>query len=245
VRSIKALGAFLFGLVLGACAKPSSPAAAPNNNTAFCEAQAFELRGKTVALVGDTGRPFCAGVWVSEEAFLTANHCVEDDDDVSKTVFAYAVYSDIYRPGSLRESAYAGKRAAQVVATDPEHDLALLHVRSPIPTHGVARVALDTLRPGSFVSTMGHPYGFGWSYSSGQVAALRERMLVHRDILWVQATAPISPGNSGGGLFDNQSNLVGLTSNCAGISGVCTSVNFFVHAQYIDALLRRESVWLR
>jgi len=44
--------------------------------------------------------------------------------------------------------------------------------------------------------------------SEGLVSGVREADAQ----TWVQTTAPISPGSSGGGLFDTQGRLVGITT---------------------------------
>jgi S1-C subfamily serine protease len=55
---------------------------------------------------------------------------------------------------------------------------------------------------------------------------------------WIQATAPISPGNSGGGLFDAEGDLVGVCSRAAG--GRAQALNFWVHVMYVQALLGQQ-----
>lgn len=48
---------------------------------------------------------------------------------------------------------------------------------------------------------------------------------------FVQTTAAISPGSSGGGLFDGQGNLVGIT------------VGFIPDAQSLNLAIRAEAFW--
>ncbi len=67
--------------------------------------------------------------------------------------------------------------------------------------------------------------------SSGILSAVREEE-GHR---YVQTTAPISPGSSGGGLFDSYGNLVGVTTLVlTGRERLNQSLNFAIPA---DALL--------
>jgi S1-C subfamily serine protease len=236
MRPIQSAVAFVTGLLLGACITPT-PVFVTSDGETSREAAARELESKTVALVGVEQKIFCSGVWVSDKAILTAYHCIADE---KYDGFKYAVYTDFYLPGTLRENAHVAVRLARLAATDQEHDLALLRALDPPLNHGVAKVALDTIRAGSFVSTMGHPLRLGWSYSSGQVAAIREYNIEGHDILAVQATTPISRGNSGGGLFDIQNSLVGVVHGCINVTGVqhlCTHMNLFVHAQYIRDFL--------
>jgi len=70
--------------------------------------------------------------------------------------------------------------------------------------------ALDLL-PGQQVFAIGTPQGLEGSISEGIVSAKRGDPIFDRPLL-VQTTAPISPGSSGGGLFDARARLVGITS---------------------------------
>lgn len=218
-----ALVAALVGCSLRGAA-PSSPP--PRSDVS-------DLVSKTVALVED-GDAYCTGVWVGQSTIVTAAHCVVRSDEPLR---AFVTRDDVFGPVDLHVRSPLRARPALVSAVDEEHDLALLIAPLP-PAHGVARVVLDT-RAGVHVRTMGHPLGLWFSYSSGEVAGVR--LFDPRDEgaerVWVQATAPISPGNSGGGLFDDEGALVGIAS---GSFPRGQTVNLFVHPQYIDALLRKQ-----
>jgi serine protease Do len=58
------------------------------------------------------------------------------------------------------------------------------------------------------VYTVGNPSGLSKTPGEGLISGLRE----HNDIRYVQITAPISAGSSGGALVDSQGALVGITS---------------------------------
>jgi S1-C subfamily serine protease len=225
---------FLVGLLLGACGTHPVPA---QSVAASNIAAAVDLASKTVALVrrdsAGGAHAYCSGVWVSETSILTAHHCTE----AAGRSFEYSTREDVYAPGELHERQQVFTRRAILYATDEGHDLALLRAFYA-PTHGVARPSLATVLPGAFVQTMGHPRDMWWSYSSGDVARVFQAEINDHDILWVQATAPISAGSSGGGLFDDRGWLIGIAhaSNPRG-----QAINLWVHGQYVDALLRRQS----
>lgn len=61
---------------------------------------------------------------------------------------------------------------------------------------------------GERVITIGSPKGQENSLSEGVVSGLRE----FDQVSYLQITAPISPGSSGGGLFDMSGNLLGITT---------------------------------
>jgi S1-C subfamily serine protease len=131
----------------------------------------------------------------------------------------------------------AVSRLAHVLALDPGHDLALLRAGN-VPPHRFARVAEGPVLQGQFAQAMGHSLGLWWSYSSGAVAAVRQIDINDMDLLWVQAAVPISPGNSGGGLFDEDGNLIGI-AHATFASPRAQQLNIFVHRDYIRALLGR------
>jgi S1-C subfamily serine protease len=233
---MRRLAPFLTGLLFGACALSCAAVpAAPSSPAPHIEAAA-DLTSKTVALVtlsDEHPRPFCSGVWISRQRFVTAFHCVEAAEENG---FIYATHDDVYAPGELHERTPLVLRLATLTATDEEHDLALMRVVGDVPPHEVARIALDT-RPGEPAQAMGHSLGLWWSYSSGEVSGVRQREIHGMDILWIQSTTPISPGNSGGGLFDDRGSLLGIAH---GAFTRGQNLNLFVHGQYVDAFVRRQ-----
>ena len=108
---------------------------------------------------------------------------------------------------SLRISRGHKKWAARLVQALPNHDLCGLR-----PSQlDLARVSIrpsSTLETGESVYAIGAPEGLELTFSQGVISALRETDGVHV----VQTSAPTSPGSSGGGLFDTEGNLVGITT---------------------------------
>lgn len=96
---------------------------------------------------------------------------------------------------------------ATVSVADEAHDLCKLSVPGlAAPAVTVGRVA--DLRVGQKVYAIGSPQGLDLTLSDGMVSSLREGP----DGTFVQTTAPISPGSSGGGLFDETGTLVGIVT---------------------------------
>lgn len=227
---------FLFGLLCGACGGLGSPAVVSSAPFSHVEA-ADDLRAKTVALVGrdddDAPRVNCTGVWVSRTSILTAGHCV---NQLKRGESAeYVVHQDVFLPVDLVPRDPVHTHRAALYVHDEAHDLALLRAGRDAPAHAVARTTLEGIRQGAFAQTMGHSSGLLWSYSSGDVSAIR-RMSLDLDIVWIQTTAPISRGNSGCGLFDDRGRLMGIAHGV--LRGA--QLNIFVHGQYVDALLRKQ-----
>ncbi len=206
---------------------PSSPASAVN---------AADLASKTVALVvrNDDGdvRAYCSGVWIAPKLILTANHCTHDLEMNER--LEYVVRDDVYAPGEVRERETINSHGAMLTTRDEGHDLALLYAPAA-PDHGIAPISAAPILPGMPVQAMGHPLGLFWSYSRGDVAAVREAESHGAKMLFVQTTTPISPGSSGGALFDAMGQVVGI---CHGTFVRGQNLNLFIHWQYIGALLQ-------
>lgn len=248
---MRLLFAATLGYLIGACTSPKNPAA---------NVSALDLESKTVALAtireDGSARAYCSGVWVAEDLILTADHCLPETPSGQSTLSGQSTASDKLAAGGAlsaepawatvtfavkddvidgagREREHPVLRLGTVTARKPEWDLALVRVKGQTPPHGVARVATDSIYPGVKAFTMGHPVGLWWSYSSGDVAAVRQ-IDIDPEILYVQTTAPTSRGNSGCGLFDENGFLIGVAH--AGIPSA-SNLAFYVHGSYIQSFL--------
>jgi S1-C subfamily serine protease len=233
---MRAVYSGLLTLTIGACVAcgPSAPAPrAPDAAPMSPHVTAFDLTSKTVALVrqGDEGlRAYCSGVWLDEDTIVTAAHCVDDEDEGA--VLGYLSFEDVFGTGPEASPPLA-PRGAYLTSVDEAHDIALLHAPKA-PPHASAPLASENPAAGDHVAAMGHPLGLWWSFSEGVVAAVRKESL-GLDILWVQATVQISPGNSGGGLFNERGELVGVCSRAMS-SARAQGLNFWVHVAYVKQL---------
>jgi S1-C subfamily serine protease len=98
--------------------------------------------------------------------------------------------------------------AATLLYGDERSDRCAVEVKSGSlsPIQGIRRHA--TLVVGERVYTVGSPSGLENTLSEGILSGLRKR----NGLDLVQISAPISPGSSGGGLFDGAGNLIGITT---------------------------------
>jgi tetratricopeptide (TPR) repeat protein len=119
--------------------------------------------------------------------------------------------------------------SAVLSSWDGDRDLALLRV-TEATFESVAVRKMDSLVVGEPVYAIGAPRGLDLSLSGGLVSGIRK--LPSGDSL-IQTTAAISPGSSGGGLFDAQARLVGITTLKLSDS---EGLNFAVPAELIQAL---------
>jgi hypothetical protein len=155
-------------------------------------AQVFETAAPSVFSVGVIGtdgqRRSGSGVAVAPGKIATNFHVVRD----AREIF-------------VKHGERVGK--ALLLSADERHDLALLHAEGFSPP--VARFApRGAAGIGQPVYAIGAPRGLDLSLSQGIVSSLRRTA----DGELIQTTAPISPGSSGGGLFDEQGRLLGLTT---------------------------------
>ena len=132
----------------------------------------------------------------------------------------------------------AGNRQARARLhyADPERDLCQLTVPDKsVFARTVTEIAMpDTIRVGARVYAVGAPRGLELTLSEGIVSSLRE----HMGTRFIQTTAAISPGSSGGGLFDSQARLVAITSF---LMKDAQNLNFAYPAFYIRELPGRSS----
>src|SRR5439155_9860037 len=84
--------------------------------------------------------------------------------------------------------------------------------------------AFGDLAVGEHVFAIGAPRGLERTLSEGLLSGLRHQP--GRNL--VQTSAAISPGSSGGGLFDERGNLIGITT--MQLIGVAQNLNFAVAA---------------
>jgi S1-C subfamily serine protease len=98
---------------------------------------------------------------------------------------------------------------AEIVAADRSTDRCYLRVLdgelAPVP--GIRDYA--SLAVGEVVFTIGSPKGFVNTLGQGLLSGLRT---TEDNTEYIQITAPVSEGSSGGGLFDDRSNLIGVTT---------------------------------
>lgn len=96
----------------------------------------------------------------------------------------------------------------ELLAANPDHDLALVRVEA----HGLPALALgdsDKMRPGDPVVAIGNPMGLEDTVSNGLVSA---RRTVEHGLEVLQVSAPIAPGSSGGPIFNDHGEVIGVAT---------------------------------
>lgn len=138
-----------------------------------------------------------SGVIISEDGYIITNyHVIEGANNITVTL----------RDGTTSYT-------AAIIGSDEENDIALLKVDAT----GLSPATFgdsSTLAVGDYVVAIGNPLGeLGGTVTDGIISALaREVTIEGQDMTLLQTNAQISPGNSGGGLFNANGELVGIVN---------------------------------
>jgi len=103
-----------------------------------------------------------------------------------------------------------GKKVAQAMLSGKDENLDMCVLTSKnfnlAPVEAIRK--FEGLAVGETVYTVGTPVGLQQTLGVGIISGLRR----YKGLLLIQTSAPISGGSSGGGLFDSNGNLIGITS---------------------------------
>jgi S1-C subfamily serine protease len=138
---------------------------------------------------------------------------------------------------------------AKVVAVDERNDLAVIQPEAPIG-EPIAFKDGKGLRPGEDIVALGYPYSgllaSEANVARGSVTALSGLL---DDSRFVQISAPIQPGNSGGPLLDMNGRLVGIDTSTLNAllmvkstGSVPQNVNFAIKASVARDFLDAKSI---
>ena len=166
--------------------------------------------------------------FISKDGYLLTNHHVVED--ASKVTI---VLND------RREL------DATVVGSDERTDVALLKVQGvSFPELRTGNV--DQLRVGEPVLAIGSPFGFDYSASAGIVSAKMRNMMGETSVPFIQTDVALNPGNSGGPLFNQRGEVVGVNSRIfsgtGGYMGLSFSIPIDVAIDVADQLKRNGKV---
>ena len=141
-----------------------------------------------------------SGVIISEDGYiLTNNHVIEGQSSIKVTTSDGQEYD------------------ATVVGADDKTDIAVLKIEASGLTPAVIGDS-DSLVVGETAVAVGNPLGeLGGTVTDGIISALdREVTVEGKNMTLLQTSAAVSPGNSGGGLFNEKGELVGIVNAKSG-----------------------------
>lgn len=150
------------------------------------------------------------GFVVSKDGLVATNYHVMAEATEAQATFQNGASYDI----------------AGYVAVRPEEDLAIVRLREPPPLNPLPWSRRPTLESLASVIAIGHPSGMDFSPTDGKVSRmvqssqlpshsrrfLRQIVSPTVDHLWIQHTAGISPGSSGGPLMTPNGEVVGVNT---------------------------------
>lgn len=168
-----------------------------------------------------------SGFALTQGHIVTNYHVVEN----AKTILVKGIKGD-----------FATEYRASVVATDKVNDIAIIKISDDrfkgfgATPYKIKRAMSDV---GESVWALGYPMvgvmGDEVKFTDGKISA---RTGIQGDMSVYQISVPIQPGNSGGPLFDNNGNIVGITSSGLNREAFDSeNVNYAIKTSYLYNLI--------
>lgn len=173
-----------------------------------------------------------SGVILTQDGYIVTNHHVIED---ANSITVRTRSGDEYN--------------ASLVGSDEQSDLAVLKIDATGLTPAVLGDS-TTLEVGDLAIAIGNPLGeLGGSVTSGIISALdREMTIDGQTMTLLQTDAAVNPGNSGGGLFNANGDLIGIVnakSSGENVEGIGFAIPISTAADIIDELIANGEVTSR
>lgn len=149
---------------------------------------------------------------------VTNNHVVKDARTVSVTMSDGNTYP------------------AKVLGTDPKTDIAVIKISAGHPLPYVELGDSSNVVPGEWVIAMGNPFGLDGTVTAGIVSALGRDIGDGPYDKFIQIDAPINEGNSGGPLFDQKGEVIGVNTAILSPSGGSVGIGFAIPSNTIKRI---------
>jgi serine protease Do len=165
------------------------------NSASTVSTEEIAKKKKTVVLI-ECDRGTGSGFIINEEGYVLTNfHVIQGSD------YYNAVFQD--------ENDEAGKKIPlQLIFYDKEKDICLLKLDSNEKFDYMIFGSSDIVVDGQKIMTIGSPIGIINSISDGIIAGLRKI----NNTKYIQVTAALSPGNSGGVLLNMSGEVIGMNT---------------------------------
>jgi S1-C subfamily serine protease len=212
----------LFAMILAAAVLPvfAPTARAQNLEEIFHKVNpsvvVVRSRGRDVGAGGVTRfKETGSGVLISSGGrVMTAAHVVNAMDEIT----VEGVAGEVVR--------------ATLISTDAAADVSLLQLERVTAAMRVAQIGdSDTVKVGQQVMVVGAPYGLAHSMSVGWISARWPPNTIFRDMPlaeFLQTTATINTGNSGGPMFNMAGEVIAIVSQNISKSGGSEGLGFVV-----------------
>ena len=139
-----------------------------------------------------------SGVIISEDGYIVTNyHVIEDASQISVTLRNEKEYTKV-----------------ELVGIYEAGDIALLKINTKDSFTPAVLGDSSKLEVGDYAVAIGNPLGqLGGTVTDGIISALDRKVTIDDETMnLLQTNAEISPGNSGGGLFDGNGELIGIVN---------------------------------
>ena len=166
-----------------------------------------------------------SGFIISADGYVvTNNHVVEKATEIGV----------VLQDGTHYEATIKGR--------DPKTDLALLKVNTDVSLPYVELGDSDSARVGEWVVAVGNPFGLGGTVTAGILSARGRDINSGPYDDFLQVDAPINRGNSGGPLFNNRGQVIGVNSAIYSPTGGSVGIGFAIPSNLVrDVVAQLET----
>lgn len=172
-----------------------------------------------------------SGFFVDKKGYIVTNYHVVENGKIVEVNFTTNGKKESYQ--------------VDIISVDRQNDLAILKINNtdfnPL-TELKYNFNTSIMDVGSSVFALGYPLtqimGDEIKFTDGKISS---KSGYKGDITTYQISVPIQPGNSGGPLFDEQGNLVGITSS--GINKqLADNANYAIKTDYLKLLINSSDI---
>ena len=127
--------------------------------------------------------------------------------------------------------------SAKVIGRDPRTDLAVLKVDAGHKLPYVELGDSSKVEPGQWVIAIGNPFGLGDTVTAGIVSARGRDIGAGPYDNFIQVDAPINRGNSGGPLFTQHGEVIGVTTAILSPTGGSIGIGFAIPSDTVKQVV--------
>jgi serine protease Do len=169
-------------------------------------------------------------VSVRTEQSLGTGFVVSPDGLIATNLHVIAGNSEI----TVTLSDHREFQVVEIWNGDRQRDLVIMRIQAkklPVIPLGNS----DEIRAGDSIVAIGHPLGLEDTVSNGLVSAVRK---LDKGLTVLQISAPIAPGSSGGPIFNDHGEVIGVATAIM-LGG--QNINFGVPISYLKELLKKPA----
>jgi S1-C subfamily serine protease len=203
----------------------SFPTSAEASTGRYSIPELVERAGPSVVFIGNVGRSgevesIGSGFIVKSDGFVVTNfHVVEGAQALMVKTMDGEVYDRI-----------------KVIDYDQRRDLAVIKIPAYRSFPTVPLGDSSNVKVGMEAVAIGNPQGLEHTVTDGVISAFRRE----QGYRMMQISVPISPGSSGGPLFDLDGNVIGITTS-VWADEMAQNLNFAVPAEYVRPLIETDA----